>query len=134
MGGSPPPQGAAPQGGGLQDNVAAMLCYLATWITGLIFLLIAPYNQKKEIRFHAFQAIFISVAFVAIWIALLILTTILGHIPFLGFLGWLLGSLLYLLVGFGGFILWLYMMISAYNGKMVVLPVIGPMAQKQAGM
>jgi len=29
--------------------------------------------------------------------------------------------------------LWLYMMISTYQGKTVVLPVIGPFAQQQAG-
>jgi uncharacterized membrane protein len=28
--------------------------------------------------------------------------------------------------------LWLYLIISAYQGKTVLLPVIGPLAQKQA--
>ena len=101
------------------------------WVTGLIFLLIAPYNQKKGIRFHAFQAIFISIAFVAIWIVLFILSFILGYIPILGAI---VLMLLYFCVGVGGFILWLYMLISTYNGKTIVLPVIGPMAQKQAGV
>jgi uncharacterized membrane protein len=31
------------------------------------------------------------------------------------------------------FILWIYMIISTYQGKTVVLPVIGPLAQQQAG-
>jgi len=29
--------------------------------------------------------------------------------------------------------LWLYLIISAHQGKTVVLPIIGPLAQKQAG-
>jgi uncharacterized membrane protein len=43
-------------------------------------------------------------------------------------------SLLFLspLIGLVFFILWIYMIISAYQGKMVVLPVIGPIAQGQA--
>ena len=28
--------------------------------------------------------------------------------------------------------IWVYMIVMAYNGKVVVLPVIGPIAQKQA--
>src|SRR5579864_2611988 len=47
---------------GLQTNVAAALCYLAGLVTGIIFLVLAPYNQNSTIRFHAFQSIFASVA------------------------------------------------------------------------
>jgi uncharacterized membrane protein len=42
-------------------------------------------------------------------------------------------GLLHLLVGLAFFGLWIYMMISAYQGKQVELPVIGPLARKQAG-
>src|SRR5258708_4167281 len=55
---------------GLTDNVAGALCYLATIITGVIFLVIAPYNQNKFIRFHAFQSIFLFVALLVIDIAI----------------------------------------------------------------
>ena len=40
-------------------------------------------------------------------------------------------ALLFPLVGLGFFILWLYMIFSAYQGKTVVLPIIGPLAQQQ---
>src|SRR5579862_3664884 len=53
---------------GLQTNVAAALCYLGWLVTGTIFLVLAPYNQNSTIRFHAFQSIFASVA----WMILLI--------------------------------------------------------------
>jgi uncharacterized membrane protein len=43
-----------------------------------------------------------------------------------------LGVLLYPLLSLAGFVLWLYMMFSAYNGKRIKLPVIGDLAEKQA--
>jgi uncharacterized membrane protein len=51
----------------------------------------------------------------------------------LGFAGlWFLWMLLGIVIGIGFFILWLYMIIATVQGKLVVLPVIGPLAQKQA--
>jgi hypothetical protein len=44
---------------GLTDNVAGALCYLLGIITGIVFLLISPYNQNRTIRFHAFQSIYL---------------------------------------------------------------------------
>ena len=71
--GGPAPGYASPQplattSTGMSENVAGALCYLVTVITGIIFLLIAPYNQNKFIRFHAFQSIFFFVAYIAVWI------------------------------------------------------------------
>src|SRR5579872_1694089 len=58
----PPPPGYMPQGApasaGLTDNSAAALCYLFGLITGILFLVLAPYNQNRNIKFHAFQSIF----------------------------------------------------------------------------
>jgi uncharacterized membrane protein len=35
--------------------------------------------------------------------------------------------------GFGFFFLWLFLMYKAYNKEKFVLPIIGPLAEKQAG-
>jgi uncharacterized membrane protein len=107
----------------MADNVASALCYALGFITGIIFLVLAPYNQNKAIRFHAFQSIFLSVAYVAIRIVLMVLSGIVGFWSMLT-----LGSI----IGLGFFVLWLYLLISAYQGKKVVLPVIGQFAQQQA--
>ena len=107
---------------GLTENVASALCYLFGLVTGIIFLLIAPYNQNKLIRFHAFQSIFLHVAFIILWILL----------GMLGILTHGLGFFLYPLLGLLAIIVWLYMMFTAYNGKKVKLPVIGDLAEKQA--
>src|SRR5271165_2505039 len=49
---------------GMSDNMAGALCYLFGFITGILFLVLAPYNQNREIRFHAFQSIFLNIAWV----------------------------------------------------------------------
>jgi uncharacterized membrane protein len=117
-----PPQPLAVSSAGMSENVAGALCYLVGFITGIIFLVIAPYNQNKFIRFHAFQSIFFNVSY----IAFLILTS------FLTILTHGIGFLLYPLIGLGFFVLWLYLMFSAYNGKRIKLPIIGDLAEKQA--
>jgi uncharacterized membrane protein len=122
MAGGPPPISAA----GLTDNVAGALCYLAGFVTGVLFLVLAPYNQNRAIRFHAFQSIFLNVAAILISI---MLSVLIGVLSFLGgVFAFFLGPLLWL--GFIG--LWIYLMVSTYQGKTVVLPVVGEMAQKQA--
>jgi uncharacterized membrane protein len=107
----------------MADNVASALCYVLGFITGIIFLVLAPYNQNRTVRFHAFQSIFLSVA----WILLrYVLGVVLWGAGIFGLI------FLLSLVSLAGLILWLYMIITAYQGKTVVLPVIGPLAQKQA--
>jgi uncharacterized membrane protein len=126
---APPPQ-IAPSVG-MTDNLAGALCYLVGFITGILFLVLAPYNQNRTIRFHAFQSIFLSIAWVAVWIVITIILIPFRYIPFLGLF---ISLVLDAVVGLGGFILWLYLMFKTYNGEKVVLPVIGPMAEKQAGV
>jgi len=114
----------------MSDNVASLLCYLVGFITGILFLVIEPYNKNRAIRFHAFQSIFLNVAWIAAYIVLGILTTILLAVSFSMFA---LIGLLHLVINLAFLALWIYMMVSAYQGKQVELPVIGPLARKQAG-
>ena len=121
---SPPPPTAS--SAGLTENVAGALCYLLGLLTGIIFLVLAPYNQNKTIRFHAFQSIFFNIAVIVFYI-------VWGFVAFaLAFITHGLGFLLYPLFGLLIFGLWLYLMFSAYSNKKVKLPVIGDLAEKQA--
>jgi uncharacterized membrane protein len=126
MGAAVPPPGAAPgvAAAGMTDNAASALCYVLGLITGILFMVLAPYNQNKTIRFHAFQSIFMSVACI-------VFSMVFNMIIFSGLH---MFSLLFLspLISLAFFILWIYMIITAYQGKKVVLPVIGPIAQGQA--
>ena len=121
-GGTPNAVTAAPAAG-LTDNVAGMLAYLL--IPAIVFLVLEPYNKRRFIRFHAFQCIFVFVAEIALGIAL----SVLWHIPFLG---WLVLVLLWPLVSLGELVLWIVLLLKAYQGQMFKLPIIGDMAEKQA--
>jgi len=110
------------QAGGLTDNIASALCYLLGFVTGILFLVLEPYSRNRKIRFHAFQSIFLNVAWVVIWFAWVFLTSMMHAIFFF----------LSPLFGLAWFIIWLFMMFKAYQDQKVVLPIIGPLAEKQA--
>lgn len=112
---------APPQG--MTDNVAGMLAYI-TIIPAIIFLVMAPYNRSRFIRFHSFQCIFFAIAWTALWIVL----SFIAHIPFLGWLT----ILIWPLVGLAGFVIWIVLLLKANQGQMYKLPFIGDMAEKQA--
>jgi uncharacterized membrane protein len=110
----PPPQKPqTPQTTGLQENVAAMLCYVFWWFSGIAFLVLEPNN--KNIKFHAWQSIIISVP---IFIVAIIFSVIPGI--------WFIGTILWV----GGWVLLLYVGLMAYQGRKIVVPYAGPLAQK----
>jgi uncharacterized membrane protein len=123
---------AAPATSGNNDNIIALLCYSPVAIVGIIMgLAVEPYKNSKLVRFHAFQALFMFVAWIGLMIGVMIIAAILGFVfaP-LAFLA----ALLYPLLGLGFFVLCIVMMIKAYGGQMTRLPVIGSFAAKQAGV
>ncbi len=114
-GGAVTPAIAAP----LTENNAGALCYVGGLITGVIFLVLAPYNQNPRIKFHAFQSIFFNVVWALAWIALIPLGMLLPY----GLSALLSG--LSLVVSLGGMLLWLFLMWKAYQGQTLLLPLIG---------
>jgi len=88
-----------------------------------------PYSKNRAIRFHAFQSIFLNVAIIVVDIVAGILFRIMLEIA--GFFGLLFG-IFWPLFGLACLLLWLYLLFSTYQGKTIVLPIIGPLAQKQA--
>lgn len=117
---APPPQQtiSAP---GLSSNIASMLCYIVPVICPIVFLVVEPYKSDRKIRFDAFQSIFLWVAFIALRIACGILYGISYHLSFL-----------FSLLGLVEFAVSVLLAIKAYQGEKFVLPVIGPIAEKQA--
>lgn len=97
---------------GLEENVAGLLCYLGTFVTGLIFALLE--KNSHFVKFHAMQSI---VLYVFLFIARYI-------VDFVPFIGWLLKTLLSLL----GLVLWIVLMVKAYQKELYKLPVIGNIA------
>lgn len=112
---------------GMTDNIASFLCYIAGFITGIIFLVLEPYNRKPIIRFHAFQSIFYNIAVVVLGIVLFIL----GFIFTIAGL-WFIFFPIDMIIWLGIIVLWILLMIWAYQGKKISLPIIGGLAEKQA--
>jgi len=108
--------------------MACALCYLLWVLTGVLFLVMEPYSKNKTIRFHAFQAIFTWLGMVGVGIAVAIVGSLVGFLPFVG---WLIYIVLWAGFVLGSFALWVMLMYKAYNKEMWVLPLVGPLAQKQ---
>jgi uncharacterized membrane protein len=99
---------------GLSPNIAGLLCYVAGWITGIIFFVLEQRN--KFVRFHAAQSI---VAFGTITVA----GVLFGLIP-------VVGGAFSSIMGIIGFIVWIIMMVKAYNGEWYKLPWAGDVAER----
>ena len=128
-----PPAGApyaASQG--LQENLASALCYFpfVGWIVAIVFIVIDPYKQNRNIKFHAFQSIFLFVALMIVWIILRTIASVLALSFTFGF--GLIFSMMMLILDLGILFMLLFLMYKAYNNQRVVLPVIGPLAAKQS--
>ena len=119
-----PPYAPPPAAHGeLAPNMAGLLCYPLSLITGVIFLALSPYNRNQFVRFHAYQSIFFFAALMVLNIALGILSIVLpGALENLMFAG-------LRLLGLGG-TAWL--MYQAYLGNQYKLPVIGDLAENQS--
>ena len=115
--------GATAAGTGLTDNMAGALAYV-TIIPAILFLVLEPFNKKRFIRFHAFQCIFFAVAWTVLWMALRIVV----QIPIFGWAT----LFLWPLISLAGLIIWIILVMKAYQGQMFKLPVVGDLAEKQA--
>ena len=100
---------------GLKSNVAGLLCYLLFWVTGLEFLFVE--NKDKFVRFHAIQSI---VTFGALTVAFALV--------FIPVIGWIFGWLSIIVA----FVLWILLMVRAYQGKKIKIPLAGKIAEKHA--
>jgi len=110
---------------GMDENIEGALCYVLGWLTGIIFYIIEKDN--KFVRFHAKQSILV-------FLPLHILSFIFGGGLFWGSMffwgAWffivVIGWLIWLLM----FLLWIILMLKAYQGEMFKLPVVGDIAAK----
>lgn len=109
---------------GLDANVAGLLTYVAGFITGIVFLVVE--KDSKFVRFHAMQSVMTFVGLFIINIAF----TIVGFIPVVG---WMLAMFSLFLIPLG-LILWIILMIKAYQGEWFKLPIVGDMAMKQTNV
>lgn len=93
---------------GLDITIAAMLTYVAGWLTGALFLVIE--KKSRFVRFHAWQSV---LTFLPIFLALWVLP--------LWFVFWPVSVAL-----------WIVLMYKAFQGERYRLPVIGAIADRRA--
>ena len=100
---------------GMEENVESLLCYVLGWLTGIIFFLLEKDN--KTVRFHALQS-------VMTFLGLNVLSLIFAFIPVIGWF------LLLPLTSLLSIVLWIVLMIKAYQGEKIKLPFVGDLAEK----
>ncbi len=103
---------------GLQPNVAGLLCYLGAWVTGIIFLIVE--QKDRTVRFHAAQSIIVFGALNVLW-------AIFHPLPVVG---WAFG----ILIGVTALVLWVFLMVRAFQGERYKLPVAGNLAEPLSGV
>ena len=118
---------------GLDENIASLLSYIMTWVSGLVFFLIE--KDSRLVRFHAMQAILlggvVTVVGIGLWVISLILVLIIGQISgILSTLVSLVSGLLALVFFVAVVIAWVMCLIKAYQGQYYKLPIIGAYAEK----
>ena len=99
---------------GLEPNVAAALGYIAWFVTGIILILIEKDN--KFVRFHAMQSIITFGAIFVLQMALVFTIFLVFLVPVLNV---------------GALILWIVLMVKAYQGEKFKLPGIGNIAEQK---
>jgi uncharacterized membrane protein len=111
---------------GLQENVAGLLCYIFGFITGIIFLLI---DKRPFVKFHAAQSIVVFFGLFVIRVGLIFMHSMMGggllSFGFLGMIG--------LLVSLLSLVLWILLMVKAYQHEMFKVPIAAPIAENIAG-
>jgi uncharacterized membrane protein len=101
---------------GLEENVVGLLCYLLTWVTGLIFLLLE--KENRFVRFHAMQSL---VTFLSLMVVVWILSAIAMFVWVLEPLVWIVDLVI--------LVFWIVGMVKAYQGEMYKFPVFGNIAE-----
>lgn len=107
---------------GISDRGATILCYVPWlgWLAAVWALLSARFRQNQDVRFHAYQGLYIFVIWLVgrwaldLWAKLLFHS----HVP--------LGALVELLL----LVLWIFMLVKTSSGERYELPVIGELAQR----
>ncbi len=97
----------------MPENVEALLTYVVMWVTGIVFLILE--KKSKFVKFHAMQSL-------VTFLGLTVLMLILAYVP-------LIGGLLVNLTKILMLVLWIVLMVKAYQGEKYKLPVIGDIAE-----
>ena len=112
--------------GWLPENIAAALAYF-TFIPAVVFLRLQPYREYRLVRYHSIQSLLFSAATLVLIVLLRLAAWVFGFIPLAGPL---LVVVVAVLAGFAVFLLWLVLVIKAYQREEFKLPLLGDLAER----
>ncbi len=118
------PSSSAAKQTGISDQVAGGIAYIMV-LPAIYFLVSNRYNTRPYVRFHSWQAIYFFFASLIITVLLGALSNVVPALRFLNFEHFPLDSLLIV-------VLWVVVLIKAFNGEWYKLPIIGAMAQRRS--
>jgi uncharacterized membrane protein len=110
------------------ENIAGALAYF-TFIPAAVFLFVAPYNRNRFVRFHAIQSLLFCATAVLVAFALKLGGLLLFIIPVVGPLVLVLISMF---VGLAALVIWLVLLVKAFQGEMFKLPGLGDFSEQYA--
>ena len=111
------------------ENIAGALAYF-TFIPAAIFLFVAPYNKNRFVRFHAIQSLLFCATAVLVAFALKLGGLLLFIIPVVGPLVLVLISMF---MGLATLVIWMVLLVKAFQGEMFKLPGLGDFSEQYAG-
>lgn len=100
-------------------NIVAAICYIPVFSIVISLIILFVEKEDRFIRFHALQAFLFSIIYYLV-------VFIFGGLPFLG---GLFSGLIFVLA----IIVWVWGMISAYNGQIFRLPFVGKFSERRIG-
>lgn len=113
---------------GVDARLSALLCYLAWWVSGLVFLVIE--QENRVVRFHAAQSM---VLFGGLSIVIFLLSAASIGALFISPAVFQAARMVAYLVWFGAVILWLIVLMKTFRGETWRVPFAGDLAARIAG-
>jgi len=107
---------------GLNPHTASVLCYVpfVGWIAALIVLASSRFHDNRTVRFHAFQGLYLFVAWLLVeWVFSPMAFFMHGpHFPMVG------------LMKLAIIMVWVFMMVKTSHDQTYSLPIIGELAER----
>ncbi len=110
------------------EKVAAAVAYF-TFVPAILFLSIDPYNKNQFVRYHSVQCLLVWAVAILAAIALKLVGLVLFLIPVAGPL---LVFLTWVMAGLAALLLWLVLIVKAFQGELFQLPLLGNIAERYA--
>lgn len=114
--------------GPLPVNLAGALAYFS-FVPAMLFLFMDPYRKNRFVRFHSIQSLLLCGTVIVLGAVLRFAGLVVFLIPVLGPL---VVALVYVVVGLAAVLLWVVLVVKAFQGEVFELPVLGDFAERHA--